>query len=261
MKKQIVLVICLIFLGTGTSLAEPYQTHTGELGMEIFQFTYQEPDFMKDTGLMYGIAGSYAYHRNWMLKFEGRGSWGQVDYTSNDSGDAHNINDWSLEFRFLAGYDFMPSKEVAITPYIGTGYRYLYDNFGGSWTSKNYYGYDRESNYFYSPVGVTALINLDNGWSLGATAEYDIFWWGRQKSYMSDVPGYYDIVNNQRTGYGARGSLLIQKKVNDVAFTVEPFIRYWNISDSDITTDPAGTSWYEPNNNTTEAGVLLGIKF
>ncbi len=261
MKKQIVLVICLIFLGTGTSLAEPYQTHTGELGMEIFQFTYQEPDFMKDTGLMYGIAGSYAYHRNWMLKFEGRGSWGQVDYTSNDSGDAHNINDWSLEFRFLAGYDFMPSKEVAITPYIGTGYRYLYDNFGGSWTSKNYYGYDRESNYFYSPVGVTALINLDNGWTLGATAEYDIFWWGRQKSYMSNVRGYYDITNDQRSGYGVRASVLIQKKINRIAVTVEPFIRYWNISDSDYTTDIANRTWYEPNNNTTEAGIRFGVKF
>lgn len=261
MKKQILLVMCLIFLGTGAAFAEPYQTHTREVGMEIFNFTYQEPDVMKDTGLMYGIVGSYAYHRNWMLKFEGRGSWGQVDYSSNISGEAHNINEWTLELRALGGYDFTFLKTVTITPYIGTGYRYLYDASDGVITTKNHYGYDREANYYYSPVGVTALIDLKNGWALGATAEYDIFWWGRQKSHLSDVPGYYDIVNQQKNGYGARGSLLIQKKIKKIAVMVEPFIRYWNISDSDYTTDAANRTWYEPGNNTTETGVRLGIKF
>ncbi|MBI4633920.1 MAG: outer membrane beta-barrel protein [Deltaproteobacteria bacterium] len=262
MKKWLTWTLCLVFFfAAGTAGAEPNQTHVWELGAEIFHFTYQEPDTMKDTGLMYGIAGSYAYHKNVMLKVEGRGSWGKVDYSSDSSGEASDINDWSLELRLLAGYDVPLSRSVTLTPFLGVGYRYLYDDFGGHVTNKNRYGYDRESNYYYSPIGVAAAVDLGNGWSWGATAEYDIFWWGRQKSHMNDVPGYYDIVNQQNSGYGARGSLLIQKKMREKVVTFEPFIRYWRIQDSEYTTDPAGRTWYEPLNRTTEVGIKAAIQF
>lgn len=261
MKIRIVTALCLVLLGAGGAFAGPYPLHTWELAPEVYHFTYKEPNVMKDTGMMYGITGSYAYHNNVMLKIEGRGAWGKVDYSSEDSGSTDNISDFTFEARLLAGYDIPLSSFSVLTPYIGFGYRYLYDDFGGHTTTAGRAGYDRASNYYYSPVGIMSLHSLGKGWSIGATAEYDVFWRGRQKSYMSDVPGYDNITNDQNRGYGARGSLLVQKSGKDFSILFEPFIRYWNISTSDATTDRAGRVWYEPDNNTTEAGARIGIRF
>ena len=73
--------------------------------------------------------------------------------------------------------------------------------------------------------------------------------------------GYYDIENDQDRGYGLRGSLIIQKKTEKVNFVIAPFVRWWEIKESEITTDPGGTSWYEPKNNSVEGGGRLAIKF
>jgi hypothetical protein len=91
--------------------------------------------------------------------------------------------------------------------------------------------------------------------------EYDIFWWGKQKSHLGSVPGYYDIENDQDKGYGIRGSIKFQRRGEKVDFVIGPFIRYWNIKDSKTTKDPAGTTWIEPKNNSTEIGCQLAVKF
>jgi hypothetical protein len=253
MKMRLSWTLCLISLFmAGIAGAEPYQTHVWELGAEVYYYRYEEPDVMKDTGPMYGIAGSYAYHRNWMLKLEGRGSWGKADYSSQDAGTADRIDYWVLEARALAGYDFSPSASVTVTPFIGVGYRYLYDEFGGHTTTTGSAGYDRESNYLYSPVGVMSAFDLGRGWSWGATAEYDIFWRGRQVSHLSGG----NLVNQQDKGYGARGSFFIQKKLQTYSAVFEPFIRYWNIDQSEVS-----TRGYEPKNNTTEVGARMGVRF
>ncbi len=259
--KKLLLALSLVILTAENAPAQIYPVHHWELGIEAYHFTYKEPDVMKDSGPMVGLAGSYEYHRKLMLKLEGRASWGQVNYSSETSGSTDNISDWTLEFRALAGYDVSLSPSLIVTPYLGIGYRYLYDDFGGHTTTTNAAGYDRESNYYYSPVGAVLLADLGNGWAGGITGEYDIFWWGRQKSHLSDVPGYYDIVNQQNRGYGARGSLLLRKKADGYSVTFEPFIRYWSIEDSETTTDPSRTTWVEPKNNTTEIGARLGVRF
>ena len=132
MKKLIAsLAICFMFVGIGSSFAKPLQLqmHTWEIGPEISHITYEEPDVMEEKGFMYGIAASYAYHNNLMLKAEGRFSFGDVDYTN--SGTMDNIDDYMWEFRGLAGYDFPVLKATIITPYIGFGYRYLNDDSSG----------------------------------------------------------------------------------------------------------------------------------
>ena len=110
------------------------------------------------------------------------------------------------------------------------------------------------------------ITDLKNGWSFGAMAEYDIFWWGKQISHLSDVdPGYNDPKNRQTRGYGLRGSVELQKKVKKVDFAIEPFIRYWNIKESKHT----DWTWYggkigeayEPKNHSTEYGINLLVRF
>lgn len=267
MKKLIAsLAICFMFVGIRSSFAEPLQLqmHTWEVGPEISHITYKEPDVMEEKGFMYGIAGSYAYHNNLMLKVEGRFSFGQVDY--KNSGTMDDIDDYMFEFRWLGGYDFLVSEMTIITPYIGLGYRYLNDDMSGMTSSTGALGYERESNYYYSPIGIETITELENGWSIGITLEYDYLWKGIQKSHFSDIyVGVSNIENDQNDGYGLRGSVKFQKKGERVDYVIEPFIRYWDIKKSDnadITYYGTYVGYgYEPKNNSTEIGVKLSAKF
>lgn len=269
MKKLIAsLAMCFMLVGIGSGFAEALelQKHTWELGTEISHITYEEPGIMNEKGFMYGILGSYAYHDNLMLKAEGKFSFGWVDYSSPISGTVNDIPDYMLEFRGLGGYDFPILKATILTPYIGLGYRYLNDDL-----SIAVGGYERESSYFYSPIGIETITELDNGWFLGAILEYDYFWRGTQISHLSDVnPGYNNPENEQKAGYGLRGSIKLQKKDK---FVIEPFIRYWNIGRSDNAELKLngvyigyvyGTNIddvYEPKNNSTEFGIKFAAKF
>lgn len=264
MKKILAIILCFAFVGMGGVLAQTERLkHAGELGTEISYIKYKEPGVMEEKGAMYGIAGSYTYRPKFMLKADGRFSYGQVDY--KNSGTLDNINDYILEFRGLGGYDFPVFTTSTLTPYMGIGYRYLNDDMTGT-TSTGALGYERESNYLYSPIGVEIITPLKNDWSIGATAEYDIFWRGLQKSHLSDTGlALNDIENDQDKGYGIRGSIKLLKKVKNLDFVIEPFIKYWNIKKSkEAVITYSGTIigyGYEPKNNSTEIGCKLAVKF
>lgn len=243
-----------------------------EFAFELSQITYKEPGVMSEKGTMLGFSFSTASYGSSMLKAEFRFSSGSVNYEgSYDDGtplSMNNIPDSGYELRFLGGkrisasneFSYSNPGESAVYLYTGFGYRYLNDNssaFAG--------GYEREANYFYSPVGIEiipASVAGDN-WSRGATLEYDIFWNGKQISRLSDAdPGYNDMVNAQNHGYGYR----LAVKFQNPKTVIEPFIRYWNIKkseDTDIYYDGEYTGYYgyEPENNSTEIGIKVGVKF
>jgi Tfp pilus assembly protein PilF len=244
----------------------PTRNYYFELGLEVSSIEYKESGLMKDTGTMYGVVGSYTYRNRLMVKGEGRYSWGQVDYSSNGTGDINNVKDYMWEFRGLVGYNFPIFKSLNITPYVGIGHRYLKDDTSGRVSTTGASGYERESHYLYSPIGLESISSFKSGWSITAFAEYDYFWWGEQYSHLGDaIPGLNTVKNTQNTGYGARGSIMIQKKIKEVEFAAGPFIRYWNISESK--TEPVtfyGTVvnyGQEPKNTSTEYGLKIAIKF
>ena len=264
MKKILILTLCLQFCGAVFSSAEePFKKHNWEIGPEISYIRYEEPDVMKEEGIMYGLGGSYAYHNNWMFKVEGNGMYGQVDYTG--SGTLDNIPDYKFEIRGLAGYDFPAGQTTYLTPYLGLGYRYLNDDSSGKLSSTGAAGYDRESNYFYTPVGLQTITELNGKWSLGLNAEYDYLWAGKQISHLEDVnPGYGTLKNDQKNGWGLRGSVQLKKKGETADFLAEPYVRYWSIEESEIssvTTQQYIISGYEPKNNSTEIGMKLAVSF
>ena len=235
MKRVILSVaVGLMLLGAGSAFAEPAKAmQRWKLGAELSGIAYEEPGVMKEDGIMYGIAGSWAKYRNeTMIRIEGKFSYGQVDYVN--SGTLDGIDDFMLEFRVLGGQELPILKPAVVMAYMGLGYRYMNDDSGGRQTSMGAWGYERESNYLYLPLGVEALVGINKGWSLGAVLEYDIFLWGKQISHLRDVSlGYDDLENEQREGYGYRGSIELRKKWRSKEFAIEPFIRYWEIKQSD----------------------------
>ncbi len=265
--KVIGIVIISALLLTTASFAEPARRIGLEVGAEISYMKYKEPDMMEEDGMMYGVSAAYTFLRNkLMLKADGRFSYGQVDYSSPVSGTLDNIDDYNVETRISVGYNYKPSEKASIIPYAGFGYRYLNDDTSGMVTSTGAAGYERESNYLYTPIGLDAMVDLGNGWSLGAVAEYDLFWYGMQRSHLEDVGyGLSTMDNDQKSGWGARGSVKIKKKGNKVDFLIEPFIRYWNIKKSEETNLTyygfiVGKGW-EPKNNSTEIGAKIAVQF
>jgi hypothetical protein len=238
-----------------------------ELGPEISSFEYKEPGIMKETGALAGIHASCSWRNKALLRLEGRFSYGKVDYESSGTGTMDSITDMIFETRGIAGYNFEQSETFTVTPYIGIAYRYLRDDTSGEITSTGAHGYLRQSNYFYLPLGIEVNKVLANGWSIGATAEYDQLLEGRQKSRISDVEsGYGDATNTQDTGFGLRGSIRIKKDVDSRYYVAEPYIQYWEIDKSDNEREmyggvPTGYYIYEPKNTTMEIGVKLGIGF
>ncbi len=248
-------------------LAQSLKRVAYDIGLQVYSFRYEEPGFMEEEGVFYGVRVGYT-SRDWvpdspeespsggglMFRAEGRAAFGKVDY-DGALGDGtpltiNNIDDFALEGRLLLGADWLGeiSTPILSTLYAGIGYRYLNDD-----PSSHPAGYERESNYLYLPLGYQFEADLEAGWSWGARLEYDLFLWGKQRSHLSDVdPRLPDVDNEQDSGFGYRGSLRLQRDYSNGIFIIEPFFRIWDIDDSE--TNSFGI---EPANKTTEVGISV----
>ncbi|MGA1790890.1 MAG: hypothetical protein ACMUIM_05355 [bacterium] len=245
------------------------ETHSTELDLKLLNFTYKEPDIgVKDQGRMDGIGVAYTYHNELMFKAAFDYYSGNIDYKS-DSGKLNDVNHYIVELRWLIGRNFTKYYSPMwdyLTSYTGLSYRYWKDHSGGRVTDLGYYGYDRETAYYYSPFGLETIKRLENGWFIGTIIEYDLFWMGKNKSRMSDIDSSVpDLEFNQNDGYGLRFALKAKKTFDRAKIGIVPFINYWNIDNSEevILFDPSSGFWifYEPKNKTTELGINLTVEF
>ncbi len=254
-----------------------------EIGIELSKITYREPNLMKEAGSMYGIAASYTHRKKnrdndegsqsifsesampTMYRFYGKYSWGTLDYDSQGTGSASGIQDQMLETRILAGYDAAINSAAVLTPYAGFGYRMLYDDLRGQSTT-GHYGYRRLSQYFYLPLGIENRFRINPTTRIALSMEYDKLFHGIQVSHLEDVDSDYETLTNAQTqGFGLRTHLNLSFESTTVDFFVQPFFRYWNINNSRVqpVVYQGVTAGYglEPQNNSTEYGVQLGLKF
>jgi len=249
------------------------KVHVFEFGPEVYQFEYQEPGVMREKGWFYGAFLNYTYRPDEkdqsynpflnVFKVDGRLALGQVDYDSYGTGILDDVDDFAGEVRGTLGNDFYACSSFRMTPYAGFGFRYLNDDSGGERTSSGHFGYERESHYLYVPIGIELTTKIDT-WTFSLIPEFDFFIQGTQKSHLSDVSSIYgDIENDQDDGYGLRGSFRITKEFSRMNLVVEPFVRYWHIDDSEISTSSGvfALTGLEPDNKTMETGVRIGAQF
>ena len=251
---------------TADSFADAPKKHIWEIGAEASYITNKMP-YLKSHGVLYGLDLSHTYRgelpllftkiNHCMLKIEGKGSFGKID----NNGSLDNTGEHILEFRGLAGYDFLITKKNIITPYLGIGYRYLKTNKTGVWD-------ENKIIYLYSPIGVEINTELGKRWSIATKLEYDYFLWGKvhhvNSSYVSG-----DNEFNQERGYGLRGSVKFQKKADKVELAIEPFVKYWYIKESKISSynfsrSLRGVTYYNntyPKNHSTEIGIRFAVRF
>ncbi len=277
-----------------------------EMGPEVYYYDYREPGLMKDRGMMYGIYGAYTYRISENLhiktikdifsdtnkinvfKTDVRFAFGDVDYESNGTGTIDGIEYFTFEGRGLLGYDIPVQSRSRVTPYLGLGWRYLKDDSGGMFSSTGHWAYDRESEYFYVPFGIESNTRMKNDWDLTLTVEYDFFVSGNQTSHLEDggisVCSSTDLQcyaldpleNDQNDGFGLRGSMKLVKKTEKIDFSIEPFVRYWKIDESEVkqlSSLGGEIVWFsdaeftrpimgvEPDNETMEYGLKVGLQY
>ena len=246
---------------------DPLVENPWEVGTEVGYIRYKEPSLgVEFKGMVYGIYGIYNYRLTEetalarylnVLHVDGHLDYSIVDYKG--TGTASNINDFIFEPRIWLGKDFR-FNEGRVTPYVGLGYRRLFDNF-----SSVDGGYDRISQYLYAPVGFELAMPLAAQWHALFNPEFDIFIHGWQDSQLGDSNSAYpNIPNQQKKGYGLRGSVQLWRKFNNFTFSVTPYVRYWNIKQSDIVTKTGSVfivTGYEPANTSMEIGSKIGVAF
>jgi hypothetical protein len=250
---------------------DPIQRHSAGVGFEISNMYYDEPEYMRNKGFMYGVYGDYTFRSNhFMFKLDGRFSLGNIDYWSSETGIVDGQRDYNFETRSSVGYDIRTASRKAIfTPFIGFGYRYLFDGLSAS----GYGGYDRTQHYLYTPLGMETMFPIGTNWKFGLTGEYDLFWQGWNYSDLKDSGlGLDRVLFYQRDGLGTRYSIKTIRRFGKIDFAMEPYFRYWNIDESDFgfgkkRTDVSGNPDYisiyyvEPHNTTTEWGLKVGAGF
>lgn len=275
-----------VALTSTIAIGQSSKRHSFDVGPEVYYFYYQEtqpveffgrefPDevVMEQDGLFYGVGGAYTF-RGWvsssaekvsgadnglMLRTEGRFAVGNVDYDGQtQAGEpltVTDIDDHTMELRPLIGLG-SESETGEWVLYTGFGYRYLNDDL-----SKFAGGYERESNYYYIPIGFWMQGPASNDWTTRWTLEGDILVRGLQRSHLSDLDlGLEDVENEQRGGWAFRTSYRFER-TGDIGLVLEPFFRVWLINKSEVETISGGIPVYEPKNATIEGGVSLLIRF
>lgn len=233
-----------------------------EVGIAVSHYKYTEPDVLSIKGLKMSLdySGTYAFDSywpsrggGWFLRGDLRYSRGKVDYNSGLSGSIDDRPDWYYEVKGLVGKDFYFSN-YTLSPYIGLGYRHLYNDLRGVSTT-GARGFRRESDYYTLPLGVTHRANLTSKSQLVTTIEYSYLIRGRQDSKLSDaLPGIADVTLRQPSGYGVRVGTMLKFDT----WSIGPTLTYWNIQRSDIGGTPPVV---EPKNNTLDFGVRAAYHF
>ena len=274
--RSLVTLVLGVLLAAAAALAmaqdaaprDPLLTRPGwEVGGQVSKYKYEEPDFMNLKGERIGVVGAYTstIPNRVYSRIDGRVSYGKLDYFSAPTGTVPDIPDWIAELRVVVGRDYLVGERIALSPYIGLGYRYLYNDLRGYTTVGNvtYVGYRRYSHYWYAPIGVTMRMRLGDQWVFAPTVEYDAFIGGKQNSELSDTGlGYLDAHNRQDNGRGYRVYLMVEGR----NWSFGPWLHYWNIKDSDVVFvgfDSLGrpSGGLEPANKTKEYGLELRYRF
>ncbi|MCL1826138.1 MAG: hypothetical protein FWG26_09430 [Betaproteobacteria bacterium] len=265
--SKLLLSVAISFTFCATSFAQDTgKTHNFNIAPEVSSYEYKEPGLMKISGTMVGFSFEYLNNggvgqikESMPVQLRARLNYmrGELDYEGGYLEPPHDpvkmkagTNSF-VDMVFAGGFESKLGENFSVAPYLGLGYRYLEDS-GGIRTNKvdGYlvYDYKREQTYYYLPIGADWKMPLGSGWKLAINTELDVLLRGENTSDGIDF--------RQKSGYGTRLSIKVEKNLQSVGIFAEPFYRYWNISASNVK-----YGLHEPKNRTNEYGLRVGVSF
>lgn len=233
-----------------------------EIGGELRSYTYEEPGFVKHSGLMPGIWGNYVRKLNWGTvgvnsnfsfsnsnKYEG--GLCETDGLGNTTCTPYETNKQTDIISKTSGLFYFSASEV-LSFNAGLGYRYL----SNSVPEPGFYL--RTGSWFYLPVGFDILYNSDPvfKWKYEATFDYIIS--GGIKSNLSNVASKYSDVFMPQTGYGLNTNIQLRYR-NRYIFSF--FYETWTMDISESVVAAPGEPFHEPANKATSLGLRFGYDF
>ncbi len=246
---------------------------------------------MQFNGMMYGMNGSYqmTYKDVIFIRPEVRWAYGHTDYTAGPLGETYEFDQTPsmiFEPRLLMGSPLKATKKLTMLPYSGVGFRYKRDDGTDTVNQRGQPGTNRINKSWYIPLGTRFQYEMNDRWDIRGFIEYDWFIRGRQTTYQKKYSAISDTgvayreelipstgVNKQKEGWGAKVELLVGYRFDKVGMAFGPYINYWHIQKSSLSsvtarveergrvynfhTDEAN----EPNNVTKEIGLKVNFYF
>ncbi len=234
---------------------------TLELGPELNSFHYREPGLMQEDGFLAGGFASFTavFQSNVVWNIRSSLTAGTLRYDGQTmEGEPVKLNTPNQLFylRTSLGYRLNP-----VTPFVGIGLRYWHDNLGAA----SAYGYDRQTVYLYSPLGLEISKTFGTTWTLGARGELDWFWGGLNHNTDFPLTDNETIDLRQHSGYGTQLSIFVNRPMTQSAgLMIESFFQYWNIDESEheyVLANDGIYEFFEPANATSLIGLRGGIRW
>jgi len=262
--KSVILSLSALLLAQASFAAEG---NTYSVGAEGFYDNYREPDATVNSHATYGsVTGEYKHDFDGSLGdsvfvgIDGRASYGKDHYSSIASGSGTGVVQLEFDGRVKTGIDY----SNGISPYVGLGLRYYEDEGKNTVTTIDAAGYDRRITQLYLPVGASYTYT-GYGLKIVPNIEYDQLLYGNVNSRLqylgnscyaiNQLPCSNDN-NRQMSGYGVRGDMMFSLEGSIWQFG--PFVRYWNINQSEITNvGPNNVGFVEPENKRLQIGAAL----
>lgn len=234
------------------------------VGLKTVDFNYNEPGLMSDRGWLSGLNVQYrrmmsetntlivsADYVQGSTIYNGALQTNTGDKTPYSSTEQFRV--MSLEAAF-SGPILNSNTWGAVA---GFGYRNTYDNKTGQ------YDYRRDITYYYTVLGLTALLYNQGKIKAVGIGELNTLLGGGAKTYLSDVSSSYKDVNFAFRN-GAAVKLGIETSIKDFIgkeILIDVSYKYWTVADSNV--EYVGNNSYglEPHNTTGLTSISVGYVF
>ena len=230
-----------------------------DVGADLRSYTYEEPGFVKHSGLMYGIWGNYVTRTDWGtfgvdstysfgkgIMYDG----GLCDTQTNTCSPYQTTNQTDIISKTNA-VAYLPASEV-LRFKAGLGYRYYSDSVAEPGF------YLRTGTYLYIPLAAEIFLQDDNVYKWKFELGYDYVVSGGIKSNLSEVRSSFSDVVMSQTGYGLNMNVQLRYLGR---YSGTFFYETWNLDVSDVVYASPSDPFREPANKSTAIGFKFGYDF
>jgi len=239
-----------------------------DIALSSGSYKYKESNHMKIYGISYNLDLNYIYTFDNQFQFIFQSSLGAIPKAKYDGHNSlHEPVKISGEQNYYGiistrvGYILNFYSNIKFIPFIGIGYQYLNNSNKPEFYNKHV----RQQTYIYLPVGTNISCSNHTNWIIQFNLEINPLLYGQQKSIItSRQTGISETFKfNQNIGFGLNSSILFGKVYDKWGWLIGPYIKCWNIKQSDAggIDDRTGKNIVEPDNTTIDFGLKLKFIF
>jgi hypothetical protein len=249
-----------VFVFCGTDLIADTRGFDLKLGAYVSTIDYKEDNRSSHDGSFFGLVARYSsYNSSPVVLLDLTYTRGSLDYKGE--GKINGIESDLYDIRGMFG-GALYLENYRLTPYFGVGVRHSIADSRSYTSTTSITGYKSEQTYLYNPIGIEILeikeLGAEGAWVTGWRFELDNVLYARNRTRLGSDDGFKQV-NISQNGYGYRFYISFSRFLNEdgSGIVIEPFYKYWNISDTDNDEYPS----FSADHKSSEWGVGLMVSF